>query len=86
MSQIVKSGRPILKEIKTVLSGDRDEAKRRVLNLYKLWYRQAPYVGVYYHLNFKINFRKIFHHTFLILSIRLRCTTHDQKSTQSNSR
>ena len=47
MSQIVKSGRPILKEIKSVLSTDRDEAKRRVLNLYKLWYRQAPYVGVY---------------------------------------
>ncbi len=45
-SNIIKSARPVLKEVKTVLSTNRDEAKKRVLNLYKLWYRQAPYVGM----------------------------------------
>lgn len=44
-SQLIKGSRPALKEIKAVLSLNRDEARKRVLNLYKLWYRQAPYVG-----------------------------------------
>jgi hypothetical protein len=45
MSQIVKGVRPSLKAIKPVLSQSNEEAKKRVLNLYKLWYRQVPYVG-----------------------------------------
>ena len=44
-NQIIKNARPALKQVKNVLSADRDEARRRVLHLYKLWYRQAPYVG-----------------------------------------
>ena len=49
-SQLIRSGRPVLKEVKAVLSTNREEARRRVLNLYKLWYRQAPYVGRSFHL------------------------------------
>merc|ERR1711936_1419972 len=33
-----------VRQVKPVLSVDRSEAKRRVLNLYKAWYRQIPYV------------------------------------------
>lgn len=44
-NQIIKAARPALKEMKAVLSNNREEARKRVLNLYKLWYRQAPYVG-----------------------------------------
>lgn len=50
--QVIKSSRPILKEVRTVLSNNREEAKRRVLSLYKLWYRQAPYVGEIYEITF----------------------------------
>ncbi|CAG5118139.1 unnamed protein product [Candidula unifasciata] len=32
-----------LKHVKPILSVDRTEARRRVLNLYKAWYRQIPY-------------------------------------------
>ncbi|XP_046572836.1 NADH dehydrogenase [ubiquinone] 1 alpha subcomplex subunit 6-like [Haliotis rubra] len=31
-----------VKQVKPILSTDRTEAKRRVLNLYKAWYRQIP--------------------------------------------
>lgn len=34
----------ILKEVKPILSLNRQEARRRVLNLYKAWYRQIPFV------------------------------------------
>lgn len=44
MSQVVKGARPALKALRPVLSADNEEAKKRVLNLYKLWYRQVPYV------------------------------------------
>ncbi|XP_025104599.1 NADH dehydrogenase [ubiquinone] 1 alpha subcomplex subunit 6-like [Pomacea canaliculata] len=33
-----------LKQVKPILSSDRTQAKRRVLNLYKAWYRHIPYV------------------------------------------
>ena len=46
-NNVIKSARPLLKQVKPVLSVDRNEAKKRVLELYKLWYRQAPYVGEY---------------------------------------
>ncbi|CAH1966511.1 unnamed protein product [Acanthoscelides obtectus] len=32
------------REVKPILSLDRDEARKRVLNLYKAWYRQIPYL------------------------------------------
>lgn len=34
----------ILKEVKPILSLNHEEARRRVLNLYKAWYRQIPYI------------------------------------------
>lgn len=39
---IVKSA---TRQVKPLLSLDKLEARRRVLNLYKAWYRQIPYVG-----------------------------------------
>lgn len=33
------------KTVRPVLSLTQGEAKRRVLNLYKAWYRQIPYLG-----------------------------------------
>lgn len=45
-SSIVSKGvRPALKQFKAVLSTSHNEARKRVLNLYKMWYRQVPYVG-----------------------------------------
>jgi len=32
------------KQVKPILSLDRDEARRRVFNLYRAWYRQVPYI------------------------------------------
>merc|ERR1711890_14053 len=33
---------------KPILSPNKDEARRRVLNLYKAWYRQMPYIMLNY--------------------------------------
>ncbi|KAK9503471.1 hypothetical protein O3M35_010017 [Rhynocoris fuscipes] len=33
-----------VRHVKPILSVDRNEARRRVLNLYKAWYRQIPYI------------------------------------------
>lgn len=41
-SQAVRAG---LREVKPILSVDNEEARKRVLNLYKAWYRQIPYIG-----------------------------------------
>lgn len=35
----------VFKEVRPILSLDRHEAKRRVINLYKAWYRQIPFIG-----------------------------------------
>uniref|UniRef100_A0A6P7GW88 NADH dehydrogenase [ubiquinone] 1 alpha subcomplex subunit 6 n=1 Tax=Diabrotica virgifera virgifera TaxID=50390 RepID=A0A6P7GW88_DIAVI len=40
-SQAIKRS---VKEVKPILSLDREEARKRVLNLYKAWYRQLPYI------------------------------------------
>ena len=34
-----------VRQVKPILSLDRTEARRRVLNLYKAWYRQIPYIS-----------------------------------------
>lgn len=34
-----------VKQVRPILSLDKEEARKRVLNLYKAWYRQLPYVG-----------------------------------------
>lgn len=38
------AGRAI-RQVKPILSIDHEEARQRVLNLYKAWYRQLPYIG-----------------------------------------
>jgi NADH dehydrogenase (ubiquinone) 1 alpha subcomplex subunit 6 len=47
-SNVVQGLRPLLKNLKPVLSTSGSEARKRVLNLYKLWYRQVPYVVLDY--------------------------------------
>ena len=47
-SSIAQRVRPLLKNLKPVLSTNVAEAKKRALNLYKLWYRQVPYVVLDY--------------------------------------
>jgi hypothetical protein len=39
---VIKSG---VKQVRPLLSVDNAEARKRVLNLYKAWYRQVPYIG-----------------------------------------
>ena len=41
--QTLKQG---VKSVRPLLSTDKAQAKRRVLNLYKAWYRQIPYTGL----------------------------------------
>lgn len=40
-----QSVRATIKQVKPILSIDKAEARKRVLNLYKAWYRQLPYIG-----------------------------------------
>lgn len=37
------------KQVKPILSTDKEEARKRVLNLYRAWYRQVPYIGEFWH-------------------------------------
>lgn len=46
-------GKVTVRQVKPLLSVDRGEAKRRVINLYKAWYRQIPYSCKYF---LKLNF------------------------------
>ncbi|XP_066138493.1 NADH dehydrogenase [ubiquinone] 1 alpha subcomplex subunit 6 [Euwallacea fornicatus] len=36
--------RQTLKQVKPILSLDKEEARKRALNLYKAWYRQLPFI------------------------------------------
>ncbi|KAJ6648052.1 NADH dehydrogenase [ubiquinone] 1 alpha subcomplex subunit 6 [Pseudolycoriella hygida] len=40
--------RKSLQQVRPILSVDHNEARRRVLNLYRAWYRQIPYVVMDY--------------------------------------
>ncbi|CAD7088949.1 unnamed protein product [Hermetia illucens] len=40
--------RKTVQQVRPILSIDRDEARKRVLNLYKAWYRQIPYIVMDY--------------------------------------
>ncbi|ENN81321.1 hypothetical protein YQE_02288, partial [Dendroctonus ponderosae] len=40
------------KEVRPILSLDHHEARRRVLNLYKAWFRQIPFMVKYYDVEF----------------------------------
>lgn len=35
----------VIQQVRPILSVDRDEARRRVLSLYKAWYRTIPFMG-----------------------------------------
>ena len=64
-----------LKQVRPVLSTDHNEARRRVLNLYKIWIRQIPYIRVDYIKNnwteaklrdvIKVNLKEFFSFSFL---------------------
>ena len=43
-----KAARKALQQIRPILSVDQSEAKRRVFDLYKAWYRQIPYIVMDY--------------------------------------
>lgn len=36
-----------VQQVRPILSVDKEEARKRALNLYKAWYRQIPYIGEY---------------------------------------
>ncbi|XP_055537248.1 NADH dehydrogenase [ubiquinone] 1 alpha subcomplex subunit 6 [Wyeomyia smithii] len=40
--------RRAVQSVRPILSVDREEARKRVLNLYKAWYRQLPYIVMDY--------------------------------------
>lgn len=46
--------RKTLQKVRPILSVDNDEARRRVLSLYKAWYRQVPYLGEFWLANVMI--------------------------------
>lgn len=35
----------VIQQVRPILSVDKDEARRRMFNLYKAWYRQCPQIG-----------------------------------------
>uniref|UniRef100_A0A1B6CPM9 NADH dehydrogenase [ubiquinone] 1 alpha subcomplex subunit 6 n=1 Tax=Clastoptera arizonana TaxID=38151 RepID=A0A1B6CPM9_9HEMI len=43
-----QAAKAFVKQVKPILSLDKSEAKKRVLNLYKAWYRQVPYIVMDY--------------------------------------
>ncbi|CAD7012255.1 unnamed protein product [Ceratitis capitata] len=40
--------RKAVQQVRPILSVDREEARKRALNLYKAWYRQIPYIVMDY--------------------------------------
>lgn len=36
-----------IKKIQPIFSADREEARHRVISLYKAWYRQIPFISKY---------------------------------------
>lgn len=59
--------RKTLQQVRPILSVDNDEARRRVLSLYKAWYRQVPYIGKY-----KFSFIRVQHSCYIIHPLLLR--------------
>lgn len=45
MASTSAPARRVIQQVRPILSLDREEARRRVLNLYKAWYRSAPFIG-----------------------------------------
>jgi len=46
-----KAARKVLQQVRPILSVDQSEARKRVLNLYKAWYRQIPYIVMDYDIS-----------------------------------
>uniref|UniRef100_T1GKN3 NADH dehydrogenase [ubiquinone] 1 alpha subcomplex subunit 6 n=1 Tax=Megaselia scalaris TaxID=36166 RepID=T1GKN3_MEGSC len=46
--------RKAVHQVRPLLSVDKDEARKRVINLYKTWYRQIPYVVMDYDIPMSI--------------------------------
>ncbi|XP_060080126.1 NADH dehydrogenase [ubiquinone] 1 alpha subcomplex subunit 6-like [Ylistrum balloti] len=46
-SKVVQRG---IQEVKPILSVNKIESRRRVLNLYRAWYRQLPYIVTNFHI------------------------------------
>lgn len=40
-----EAAKSAVRHVKPILSVNNEEARKRVLNLYKAWYRQIPYIG-----------------------------------------
>jgi NADH dehydrogenase (ubiquinone) 1 alpha subcomplex subunit 6 len=51
-SKLVRLG---ARQVKPILSVDNSEARRRVLNLYKAWYRQIPSIVLHYDVPISVN-------------------------------
>lgn len=47
MASARQPAKRIIQQVRPILSVDRDEARRRVFNLYKAWHRTAPFIGEY---------------------------------------
>ncbi|KAL1516988.1 hypothetical protein ABEB36_000811 [Hypothenemus hampei] len=47
-----ETSKKIYRSVRPILSLDHYEARRRVIGLYKAWYRQIPYIVKYYDIEF----------------------------------
>lgn len=45
MAAVREPAKRIIQKVRPILSIDREESRRRVFNLYKAWYRTAPFIG-----------------------------------------
>lgn len=41
-----EAAKRVLQQVRPVLSVDKEESRRRVINLYKAWYREIPTIGM----------------------------------------
>ncbi|KAH0560693.1 NADH dehydrogenase [ubiquinone] 1 alpha subcomplex subunit 6 [Cotesia glomerata] len=65
-----------VRQVKPVLSLSKAEAHRRVLNLYRSWYRQIPYILLDYHIpksedDLKAKIREKFYENKNVTDIRI---------------
>ena len=63
--------RGAVRQVKPLLSLDHAEAKRRVLNLYRAWYRQVPYIRKYCNFSFRSLTQLIKRLNFVIPNLKI---------------